>query len=148
MNQKSDNNPKTNNSRPRKTDRRRHKKKSIEKNNNDNNNKKNSNHKNDKKLNNINNIKTNNTAKSEIVYSYENRGLFGEIALLYTCPRSASVISKSEGVLWMLDKSNFRNIIRSRSNMRRKHRGFLKSVPLFSELNDIKRSQIADCMDV
>ena len=33
---------------------------------------------------------------------------FGELALMYAKPRQASVVAKSEGVLWGLDRANFR----------------------------------------
>jgi Cyclic nucleotide-binding domain len=36
---------------------------------------------------------------------------FGHLALLYGKPRSASVIARSSGVLWALDRPVFRRII-------------------------------------
>ena len=45
------------------------------------------------------------------VFSYDNKGSFGELALMYNCPRAATVIAKSEGTLWCVDRLSFRNII-------------------------------------
>merc|ERR1719440_1113827 len=36
--------------------------------------------------------------------------LFGELALLYNCPRAANVISRDKCILWELDRETFRNV--------------------------------------
>lgn len=40
--------------------------------------------------------------ESEVV-SYKAGACFGELALLYNCPRAASVVSRTESSLWTLD---------------------------------------------
>ncbi|RUS73768.1 hypothetical protein EGW08_018479 [Elysia chlorotica] len=45
------------------------------------------------------------------VHQFENVGSFGELALLYNMPRSASIVAETEGVLWAMDRASFRRIV-------------------------------------
>lgn len=38
----------------------------------------------------------------KLVGSYDNRGSFGELALMYNTPRAATIIATSTGALWCL----------------------------------------------
>eukprot|EP00931_Biecheleriopsis_adriatica_P107061 TRINITY_DN8139_c0_g1_i1.p1 TRINITY_DN8139_c0_g1~~TRINITY_DN8139_c0_g1_i1.p1 ORF type:complete len:787 (-),score=197.12 TRINITY_DN8139_c0_g1_i1:150-2510(-) len=38
-------------------------------------------------------------------------GSFGELALLYLVPRAASVVAKDKGVVWVIDRNQFKNIL-------------------------------------
>ena len=38
-------------------------------------------------------------------------GSFGELALLYNCPRAATVTADSAGVVWTLDRATFRSLV-------------------------------------
>ena len=42
---------------------------------------------------------------------YDNTGSFGELALMYNTPRAATIIARTEGCLWALDRSVFRKIV-------------------------------------
>ena len=37
---------------------------------------------------------------------------FGELALLYNCPRAATITAKSDSVVWRLDRETFNNIVK------------------------------------
>lgn len=37
---------------------------------------------------------------------------FGELALLYNCPRAASIVAKENSILWELDRQTFNFIVR------------------------------------
>ena len=41
---------------------------------------------------------------------------FGELALMYDCPRAATCTCEKEGVLWSLDKEVFKRMIAPKSN--------------------------------
>jgi cAMP-dependent protein kinase regulator len=70
---------------------------------------------------------------------------FGELALLYNCPRAASVDSKAKCVLWQLDRETFNHIVKEAASKKRdRYDAFLATVPLLKQLESYERSQIAD----
>mmetsp|Transcript_10016 Transcript_10016/g.24187 ORF Transcript_10016/g.24187 Transcript_10016/m.24187 type:complete len:464 (-) Transcript_10016:203-1594(-) len=73
--------------------------------------------------------------------------VFGELALLYNCPRAASVEATEEAVVWQLDRETFSHIVRDASAKRRDNfMDFLKTVPLFKPLESYDLMQLADCL--
>eukprot|EP00747_Dinoflagellata_sp_TGD_P165099 gnl/TRDRNA2_/TRDRNA2_185942_c0_seq1.p1 gnl/TRDRNA2_/TRDRNA2_185942_c0~~gnl/TRDRNA2_/TRDRNA2_185942_c0_seq1.p1 ORF type:complete len:434 (-),score=126.89 gnl/TRDRNA2_/TRDRNA2_185942_c0_seq1:83-1201(-) len=73
--------------------------------------------------------------------------VFGELALLYNCPRAASVDAKDKCICWQLDRDTFTNIVSEAATKRRNmYDGFLKSVNLLNGLDAYERSQIADAL--
>lgn len=46
----------------------------------------------------------------KVVKTCRRGDVFGELALLYSCPRAASVTSRDKCVLWELDRETFRNV--------------------------------------
>ncbi|CAK9049099.1 unnamed protein product [Durusdinium trenchii] len=90
--------------------------------------------------------------------------VFGELALLYNCPRAASVEATEEAVVWQLDRETFSHIVRDASAKRREafqdfltlgqvvvmvgSVGFMveKTVPLFKTLESYDLMQLADCL--
>jgi len=72
---------------------------------------------------------------------------FGELALLYNCPRAASVVAKEDLTLWQLDRETFNHIVRDASmKKRQQYEDFLKTVPILKGLGDYERSQLADSL--
>lgn len=73
--------------------------------------------------------------------------VFGELALLYNCPRAANVLAKDDCVCWQLDRETFNHIVKDAAVKRRnRYDSFLKSVTLISSLEAYERSQIADAL--
>ncbi|KAJ3121403.1 hypothetical protein HK100_012397 [Physocladia obscura] len=82
------------------------------------------------------------------VYQYSSGGSFGELALMYNAPRAATVIAKTEGVLWALDRVTFRMILMdTTSKKRRMYEGFLEELSLLSSLEAYERAKIADTLE-
>lgn len=52
-----------------------------------------------------------NTANDGLVRSFQTGDSFGELALMYNCPRTATVVSRTNSVLWSLDRATFRRIL-------------------------------------
>lgn len=74
---------------------------------------------------------------------------FGELALLYNCPRAAHVDSTSKCVLWQLDRETFNHIVKDAAMKKReKYEAFLKGVPLLSSMDAYELSQISDALKV
>jgi cAMP-dependent protein kinase regulator len=73
--------------------------------------------------------------------------VFGDLALLYNAPRAATIISKTDGVLWTLDRLTFNNIVKGAAFKKRElYEKFLKSVDIFSTINQYEISQICDAL--
>jgi serine/threonine protein kinase/CRP-like cAMP-binding protein/serine/threonine protein phosphatase PrpC len=51
----------------------------------------------------------------DVVHTYEGSGSFGELALMYAKPRAATVVARSSGTLWALDRRAFRYILMGNS---------------------------------
>lgn len=72
---------------------------------------------------------------------------FGELALLYNCPRAASVQSRDDVVLWSLDRETFNAIVKDAAQKKREmYDQFLKSVPLLESIEQYERNQLADAL--
>eukprot|EP00736_Rhodelphis_marinus_P009065 Rmarinus@m.8431 len=72
---------------------------------------------------------------------------FGEIALLYSCPRSATVVAKSDSTVWEIGRAKFQFVLRSTHF--RKHAArmeFMQSVPVLQKLSLYQRSAIAQAL--
>uniref|UniRef100_A0A8C0NTG8 cAMP-dependent protein kinase type II-alpha regulatory subunit n=1 Tax=Canis lupus familiaris TaxID=9615 RepID=A0A8C0NTG8_CANLF len=79
------------------------------------------------------------------VGQYDNRGSFGELALMYNTPRAATIVATSEGSLWGLDRVTFRRIIvKNNAKKRRMFESFIESVPLLKSLEMSERMKIVD----
>jgi len=81
------------------------------------------------------------------VFTYENEGNFGELALLYNMPRAASIKAESAGSLWAMDRQTFRKIVlKSAFQKRKMYESFLENVSLLKHLEKYERENIADAL--
>ncbi|XP_007499885.1 cAMP-dependent protein kinase type II-alpha regulatory subunit [Monodelphis domestica] len=79
------------------------------------------------------------------VGQYDNRGSFGELALMYNTPRAATIVAITEGSLWGLDRITFRRIIlKNNAKKRKMFESFIESVPLLKSLEVSERMKIVD----
>ncbi|XP_059170434.1 cGMP-dependent protein kinase 1-like isoform X2 [Physella acuta] len=75
-------------------------------------------------------------------------GLFGELAILYNCKRTASVKAVTNTTLWVLDRRVFQAIMMKTGLQKREENiAFLKSVPLLKHLPSEKLAKIADVLE-
>lgn len=114
------------------------------------------------------------TKDSEILGSIEPGYVFGELAVLYNCTRTASVHAESDVIMWCLDRRVFQAIMMKTGLERRNENlAFLQrsaalslyfqctldclfmlfvvchfSVPLLKSLSDEKLSKLADVLEV
>lgn len=75
---------------------------------------------------------------------------FGELALLYNCPRAASVQSREKACqLWELDRETFNRIVKdSAAKKRTTYTDFLKKIPLFKNVDEYEMFTIADALKI
>eukprot|EP00591_Stephanopyxis_turris_P006642 CAMPEP_0195513064 /NCGR_PEP_ID=MMETSP0794_2-20130614/4814_1 /TAXON_ID=515487 /ORGANISM="Stephanopyxis turris, Strain CCMP 815" /LENGTH=312 /DNA_ID=CAMNT_0040640987 /DNA_START=92 /DNA_END=1027 /DNA_ORIENTATION=- len=74
-------------------------------------------------------------------------GSFGELALLYNCPRAATCVANTDCRLWKVDQHTFRQMLAN--NMANQQKGIhdvLRMVPFLSELDDSLIAKISDAL--
>jgi len=73
---------------------------------------------------------------------------FGELALLYSTPRQASIQAEEDSVLFSLDRECFNHIVKDSAIRRREiYKTFLSKVSILSSLEDYERTKICDCLE-
>uniref|UniRef100_A0A1A7XS78 cAMP-dependent protein kinase type II-alpha regulatory subunit n=1 Tax=Iconisemion striatum TaxID=60296 RepID=A0A1A7XS78_9TELE len=83
------------------------------------------------------------------VGKYNNKGSFGELALMYNTPRAATIVATEEGALWGLDRATFhRLIVKNNAKKRRMYEAFIECVPLLKCLELSERMKIVDVLGV
>uniref|UniRef100_A0A8C6P1J2 cAMP-dependent protein kinase type II-alpha regulatory subunit n=1 Tax=Nothobranchius furzeri TaxID=105023 RepID=A0A8C6P1J2_NOTFU len=82
------------------------------------------------------------------VGQYNNKGSFGELALMYNTPRAATIIATQEGALWGLDRATFRRlIVKNNAKKRKMYECFIESVPLLKSLEvSLERMKLVDVL--
>ncbi|XP_041832043.1 cGMP-dependent protein kinase 2 [Melanotaenia boesemani] len=74
--------------------------------------------------------------------------VFGELAILYNCKRTATVKAKTSVHLWCMERQTYRTIITNKSKKKREQlMGFLKTSRTLKHLNDMQLSRIIDSME-
>lgn len=69
------------------------------------------------------------------IFNYDNKGSFGELALMYYTQRQATVVSATTGTLWTLDRDTFRRLVLNRAHEKRLiYDRFLRTVPMLQTL--------------
>lgn len=76
-------------------------------------------------------------------------GSFGELALMYQCPRAATVVAKTDVVLWAVDRHTFRRVLLvSILQRRRMFEEFLSTVPLLDAMSSYETSNLCDALQI
>ena len=86
--------------------------------------------------------------ENKFLCNYGPGDAFGELALLYNCPRAASIVcSSNECILWALDRETFNHIVKtSAQNKREKYEKFLKKVDILSTIDSYELGKICDSL--
>ncbi|XP_011630408.1 cAMP-dependent protein kinase type II regulatory subunit [Pogonomyrmex barbatus] len=81
------------------------------------------------------------------IHTYDNRGAFGELALMYNMPRAATVKAITSGTLWAMDRQTFRRILlKSAYKKRKMYEDLINKVPMLKSLEPYERMNLADAL--
>jgi len=76
------------------------------------------------------------------------RTLFGELAILYNCKRTATIISKTSVTVWVIERAIFQAVVKQAGREDEEERfRFISSVKDLSDLPEAKLRRICDCLD-
>jgi CRP-like cAMP-binding protein/tRNA A-37 threonylcarbamoyl transferase component Bud32 len=72
---------------------------------------------------------------------------FGELALLYNCPRAATCLANTDCRVWKVDQRTFRHMLANNTaNQQKDVHDVLRKVPFLSELEDRNLVKISDAL--
>jgi len=80
------------------------------------------------------------------VLTYDKMGQsFGELALLYNCPRAATVIANTASVVWSIDRDTFNQCVKiGYEDTRRRQESFIETVEVLRGLTSQERQKVVD----
>jgi cGMP-dependent protein kinase len=74
--------------------------------------------------------------------------LFGELAILYNTRRTATITSKSQVTLWVLERAVFQAVVKSAGEAKDEERfNLLSKIKVLKTLSEAKLRKIADCLE-
>ncbi|XP_041375164.1 LOW QUALITY PROTEIN: cAMP-dependent protein kinase type II regulatory subunit-like [Gigantopelta aegis] len=92
-------------------------------------------------------VSINVSGKTKVIHTFVNSGCFGELALMYNMPRSATITAVDSGLLWAMDRHSFRRIVLKAAFKKRKmYESFLEQVPILKSLDRYERMNLADAL--
>ncbi|KAI1289351.1 cAMP-dependent protein kinase type II regulatory subunit [Halotydeus destructor] len=81
------------------------------------------------------------------VGEYKDVGSFGELALMYNMPRSATAVAAADGSLWAMSRQTFRKIVLQRAYKKRKaYETLLGKVDMLASLETYERMNLCDAL--
>lgn len=82
-----------------------------------------------------------------VVGTYSDSGSFGELALMYNMPRSATARATTTGSLWAMSRQTFRKIVLQRAyKKRRAYEILLSKVDMLKSLESYERMNLCDAL--
>ena len=83
----------------------------------------------------------------EKVFTYEGKGAFGELAIMYNAPRAATCKAKDKVECWSLQRDHFKVLVMQSSiDKTNKYTEFLKKVDMLKQLNEYELFTMADAL--
>lgn len=86
-------------------------------------------------------------AKARIVGEISAGGSFGELALLYSEPRAATVTAKETSIVWVIDRKNFKAILQRSAEARfQANKKYLDKMPILDSLQPEEKIAVAKAL--
>ena len=74
--------------------------------------------------------------------------LFGELAILYNCRRTATITTKTPVTLWAIERTIFQTVVQSAGRSKDQERfDTLRAVKDLNKMSEDKLRKIADCLE-
>jgi len=88
------------------------------------------------------------TANGGLVKTFNAGDSFGELALMYNCPRTATVSARTDSILWSIDRASFRRVLLEENARKASlYEEFLEAVPLLRPLSKAQRNRMVDALE-
>eukprot|EP00307_Rebecca_sp_RCC1486_P014014 CAMPEP_0119413722 /NCGR_PEP_ID=MMETSP1335-20130426/5707_1 /TAXON_ID=259385 /ORGANISM="Chrysoculter rhomboideus, Strain RCC1486" /LENGTH=321 /DNA_ID=CAMNT_0007438531 /DNA_START=55 /DNA_END=1020 /DNA_ORIENTATION=+ len=82
-----------------------------------------------------------------VVCKYDGSGAFGELALMYNCPRAATIVARTAGELWALERSTFTYMLLAERKKRAvASETWLAKIPVLDYLDSTDRARVCDAL--
>jgi len=86
--------------------------------------------------------------KSRVKVDRRDEGIFGELALMYNAPRSATIIANEDSTVWAVDRYTFRKVNMDLGETQREENlAFLQKIDLLAPLTTQEKSKIAEALE-
>ena len=95
------------------------------------------------------------TGRLEVIINKVKKGLlnegdsFGELALLHDTLRTATIKTVTNAALWVLNRETFKRVLRELNIQQyNENKAFIESVPMFSNLSEVHKESLINCLTV
>lgn len=92
-------------------------------------------------------VKSEQDTEPQLCWEYNNTGSFGELALMYNQPRAATIVARTAGKLWALDRQTFQRIVLKAAFKKRAiYMDLIDCVDFLAELTPYERQNLCDAL--
>lgn len=89
------------------------------------------------------------TKQSIFIKYFEHGEVFGELALLYNTPRSATIECVNDSTCFSLDRGTFNHVVKNSAIKRRqRYNEFLSKIEILKNLSEYEREKLCDCLQI